>query len=194
MKLGNNRRHSFWRGFTLVELLVVITIIALLAGLLLPAVLNAIKKAEMTKAKGEVSALANAVDAYYHEYSKYPGQTAATADYLYNSTPQDYIFLVATLRGTNITTWSTSGNQAGLSNPKQIAFLSVDERSIATNGTYQYQFVDPWGVPYNVIADWNFDNKIDNPAKQADGMNVYNKGVAVWSAGPSTNNSLRSWK
>ena len=64
---------------------------------------------------------------------------------------------------------------------------------------------DPWGNHYEVVADWNFDNKIDNPANTADAGNVFNRGVAVWSYGPNgakgittQNNAdgthIRSWK
>jgi prepilin-type N-terminal cleavage/methylation domain-containing protein len=191
-----------FRGFTLVELLVVISIIALLAGLLLPVIVGSIKKAEIHKALGEVTAIAMAVEHFQVEYSKYPGQNAATVDHPYSGT--DYQNLIATLTGSNIVNWNGILN----SNPRGTTFLSVDQRSVVTNaagagGTaVKGDLADPWGNRYEVVADWNFDNKIDNPANIADGGNAYNHGVVAWSYGPravATQNAtdgthIRSWK
>lgn len=67
--------YSKRSGFTLVEMLVVISIIALLAGLLFPAVGSAIRTAKRTRARNEVQGLVAAFQAYYTEFGYWPTNT-----------------------------------------------------------------------------------------------------------------------
>lgn len=70
---------SLRRGFTLVELLVVIVIIAALAGLTAPMVIRQRKKADQTEAVNNARQIGIALMEFENEYGTFPDDTTATA-------------------------------------------------------------------------------------------------------------------
>jgi prepilin-type N-terminal cleavage/methylation domain-containing protein len=75
MKTNNQMR----RGFTLVELLVVIVIIAALAGLTAPMVIRQRKKADQTEAVNNARQIGMALFEFENEYGTFPDDATATA-------------------------------------------------------------------------------------------------------------------
>lgn len=65
-----NRKRE--RGFTLIEIMVVVIILGLLAGLVLPRVLGQEEKARINAAKTQIRALEGALDAFKLDNGFYP--------------------------------------------------------------------------------------------------------------------------
>ena len=80
------------KGFTLLELLVVIVIIGLLAGYVAPRYFSQVGKSEVQVAKAQIEALDRALDQYRLEKRRYPTAEeglAALQPYLKKAVPND---------------------------------------------------------------------------------------------------------
>jgi general secretion pathway protein G len=66
------RRSSGQEGFTLVEMLVVITIIGLIMGLIGPRVLNYLSESRVKAAKIQLQSFASALDLFYLDAGRFP--------------------------------------------------------------------------------------------------------------------------
>jgi general secretion pathway protein G len=79
--------HLRARGFTLLELLVVMVIIGLLAGYVGPKFFGQIGKSEVKAAKAQIDALTKALDQYRLDVGRYPGTEQGLA--VLNTRPAD---------------------------------------------------------------------------------------------------------
>ncbi len=115
-------------GFTLIEMIVVVVIIAVLAGFLLPAVNRARYKAKVLDMNNTAETLANAIRAYHHEYGEWPLQDPSRGKSWTNSPAALKNELIFRLVADN--------------NPRRMPFWDkLDE------------VIDPFGGPYNVTID-----------------------------------------
>jgi prepilin-type N-terminal cleavage/methylation domain-containing protein len=135
-----NVARSSQTGFTLVELLVVVTIIGLLVGLISVAVPKAIESGMKAKAKGELTSIVAAVKAYKQEYGRFPGDLSKTNLFASNSSPDTIKTLMKVLSGD-----STALLDSQVANPKGVRFFE----GAKTDGTMD----DPWGAQYLVLVD-----------------------------------------
>ena len=169
-------------AFTLIEILVVITIIIVLMALLFPVFRGAQDQAKKAQAKNDLTQIVTAVNAFYTEYGRYPVLSTIGANGTYDATNNDQLFNV--LRGT-----ANAGEQLGL-NPRQIAFITppvAKDPNAPRSGIGQSngKYYDPWGTPYQVRLDVNYSNWVQTnpPYTNAPTWNGVNAGVLAWSFG-----------
>lgn len=83
IKQSAKRVLSDGRGFTLIEMLVVIAIIGVLAALAVPNVVKAITTAKEKACEANIRTLQNAVELYYIDNNEWPADLSAlTPDYV----------------------------------------------------------------------------------------------------------------
>src|SRR6201989_3637848 len=72
LQRSSRRRRRGEGGFTLVEILVVITIIGLIMALVGPRVLNYLSESKAKAAKIQIESFSSALDLYYLDLGRYP--------------------------------------------------------------------------------------------------------------------------
>src|SRR5262252_9831896 len=70
--LANSPRHRRARGFTLIEIMVVITILGILAALIVPRVVGRTDDARVAAARQDVASLMQALKLYRLDNGRYP--------------------------------------------------------------------------------------------------------------------------
>ena len=175
-------------GFTLIELLVVILIVAVLAGLLLPAIGAARNYTKKTTAKTEVSNIELAMKQYLTEYRVWPNRNALGGIQNPESTAIAIKGAVAQL---------LQGDNSTGSNSKGLKFMQFNK--MAADGITP---VNPWCTPaelayppdnrlYWMKLDANYDNVI-NQGPPVPSTSV-SRPVIVWTF-DDKGNLIASWQ
>ena len=190
--------------FTLVELLIVISIIAILAGLLLPAIGKVKDKAKRVKAKAEAHGLVIAIKSYESTYGLLPWTSTNDVCTRGNGSPSttvvfsddDYDTLLEILTCVdgpdNSNSTALGGTTANLRAIRFLAASSEYSKPDASDADIKYGYRDPWGNRYGIAMDLNYDNTVTLPDASSSAPAVYTTTeqtlqgtVFVWSFGPN---------
>ena len=150
------------KSFTLLELLVVIAVIALLVGLLFPAIESVILKAEYSQSNARAQKLVTACSSWQAEYGNWPANNSGTI-----TVDQNMVKLL---------TGATSAGSYN-PNPRGLKFLEVGLKETNSSGAY----ADAWLNPFYILFDQQNCGTLTSPTQT--GEIITNK-IAVCSAGP----------
>ncbi len=189
-------------GFTLIELMVVIAIIAVLAAISTPMISRAFHSANRARANTEARSIHNAVMNYLNEYGRFPhGNNPAGNDYRYGTLAganAENHQLMNVLRAIGETTDEPGNDAAGnvnhVNNPRRIVFLEAAEESLSEATGFNYW--DPWEQQYEIVVDTNFDGEIDVGGFPEWSGTIENRRVGVWSSGNEVERQdrhIRTW-
>lgn len=167
------------RGFTLLELLVVVAVIAILASLLLPAAHAVRQAAKRRQARTTALAVCESAKNYRGTYGKFPGQTQGLVDQF---VPPEVVISALT------------------NNPRGTVYFELKDRELDDAGL----LLDPWDRPFVISMDENGDGTthLDASITTSTGTydidtNVVREAVCVMSWGPDPANEetrVYSWK
>jgi prepilin-type N-terminal cleavage/methylation domain-containing protein len=186
-KGGSLFNRSDQRGFTLIEVIVAIAVVAILAGIITPSVIKHLDDSKRARAQNDCLVIGAAIANFYKDLGRWPNMNAAGGNGITLLVSDGNIPAL----GAGITLWNAATtaatcdlllNQLAANNPKaqNTNIYPTSATAPGSNfiwlGPYQTSFpADPWGNRYAV----NIGNMINNT------NNALSYAVWVLSAGPN---------
>lgn len=199
--------------FTLVELLTVIAVIAILAGIAVPVIVGMSAKGKETSARADMNSIKLALTQFKSDYSVWP--VAGSTDVFYSAafdkdetkndddidTLLQHLTMVSITPGTN----DVPAPYSSALNTKKRKYLDVPAKPVTPvklNSTATGFFkIDPWGRRYNIALDCSYDKKLALPIAFSRATAVENIAgdIAIFSYGDAEATDdvdafLYSWK
>lgn len=136
-------------AFSLIELIVVVAILLLLAGVLVPLVTKELDAARMARAQTDLKTAADAFNRYYSHTSTWPGNSNATPKQFAASSTSGNLTGYACLytNAFNRKGWNGPYLNSGVSNGGTWTIATAGSGTTAAKG-----LVDPWGNLYRVYT------------------------------------------
>jgi prepilin-type N-terminal cleavage/methylation domain-containing protein len=172
------------QGFTLIEVIVAIAVVAILAGIITPSVIKHLDDSKQSRAQNDCLVIGTAIGSFYKDVARWPNMTAAgtvgvTLLVSEGNTPAV---------GAGVGTWNTALNNGAVdllsnhlsANTPKTQTANVYPTSATAPGSefvwrgpYQTQFPpDPWGNRYAV----NIGNMTANNAANSNAVWVISAG------------------
>ena len=203
-------KHRF---FTLVELLTVIAVIAILAGIAVPVVVGMQSKGKETSARADMNAIKMALTQFKADYSIFPVASSSSDTLLrakfksddsgtkYKDSENDS--MIEELTTFNIT--PSSGNPDPKTsftyNKKKRKYLDAPAKPVTpvAGGAAGFMKLDPWGRRYNIALDTNYDKRLELSTDFLPTAETIVGDIAIYSYGTAEDDGdteafLYSWK
>ena len=200
--------NNFYRKhYTIIEMLVVISILGVLIAMGAPAAIRMMSKQKSTVAKQDIQAIVQAFKAYEAEYGRLPFATTQTTD---------IVTSVASPAKNSMQLINELLDNSATDNPRGIKFLKWVDRytsATATGGTLGEDsttpdnWLDPWGSPYVVGIDYDYDGRVaifdadgDKTYETNDDENlrgsvfVFSKGEDMLESTTATDDEIIDWE
>ncbi len=200
-------QESSKSAFTLLELLVVISIIGLLAGMVFTGATSVLRRAEKTAAENTAFNLKTAISTYFTEYRKFPVAPNTTEDQI----------LISDETLMNVLLGSDPEAKPGGLNPRKIAFYTGKQakrggqqpgddseyrKGVRLQNDGTGILVDPYNNFFRIVLDLDFNNRVEKPAwDTTSDVNVLPETILIWSKGRddteagsgNTKDNIKTW-
>lgn len=187
------------KGFSLVEILVVIAIIAVLAAIAFPVAGKVAKKGKLQKNKELVTGLEAAIDRFHAEYSYLPASVQPAPSYDEEYSGRTLVRILEELEGKSD---DLTYNTKGINFLEAIPPAEAERAGITRIRDKITGITNAFGEPIYVLLDYSYDEVLQSPT-EIESREVSGVRTLVWTFGHENQgasreeileNSAASWR